>query len=73
MWIFSLHYQSQHFVHAEVKGKRGRKVPLLIPKQTELSISLIIKSKPLLGAQSSNPYVFATKNGGFLRGAEALM
>lgn len=59
----------------EVRGKRGRKVPLILTKRNEEAIQLLVKVRDCIGVSSSNPYVFAVvsnNSGNFIRGNDAL-
>ncbi|KAK3751113.1 hypothetical protein QZH41_016240 [Actinostola sp. cb2023] len=58
----------------EIGGKRGRKVPILLSKETREAVELLISSRPV-GISKANKYVFArpTKESqGHLRGWDCL-
>ena len=43
----------------EIRGKRGRKVPVILTSEMTNSISLLIKTRKDVGIPEENPYVFA--------------
>ena len=43
----------------EIRGKRGRKVPVTLTSEMTSSISLLIKTRKAAGILDENPYVFA--------------
>lgn len=59
----------------KVRGKRGRKVPMLLTRELEASIKLIINVRKTIGVNPANKYVFAiptTNSLNFIRGSDAL-
>lgn len=63
------------FVRLEVRGKRGRKVPILLPPNVMDSIELLIATRKEVGISSGNPYIFARVYGGSegnIRGCDSL-
>lgn len=43
----------------EIRGKRGRKVPVILTPEVKDSIDLLIKTRKAVGIPDENPYVFA--------------
>ena len=43
----------------EIRGKRGRKVPVILTTEMISSINLLIKTKKDVGIPNENPYIFA--------------
>lgn len=43
----------------EIKGKRGRKVPVIFTPELRQCVSLLISTRNAVGIPESNPYVFA--------------
>ena len=63
------------YKRVEVRGKRGRKVPMLLSRDIEASIQLLVNVRDSIGVNSSNKYVFAVPTANslnFLRGSDAL-
>ena len=63
------------FQRVELRGKRGRKVPLLITREAEKAIKLIIELRSIVGVSSDNRYVFSVPTSGSLkniRGPDAM-
>ena len=61
--------------HVEIRGKRGRQVPLLITKEIEEAIKLLIHLRGKVGVHPDNIYVFSVPSPGSLnaiRGPDAL-
>ena len=59
----------------EIRGKRGRKVPVLFPNNIKMSVDLLIKNREAVGISPSNPYIFARLNNGScenIRGTDTL-
>ena len=44
----------------EVKGKRGRKVPVLLTKEVKSALSVLIEKRAEVGVHPENPYLFPT-------------
>ncbi|XP_031174403.1 uncharacterized protein LOC116063546 [Sander lucioperca] len=49
----------QKLTRVEVRGKRGRKVPVLFPTNVKESVELLIKTREEVGIPPNNPYIFA--------------
>ncbi len=49
----------ENLTRVEVRGKRGRKVPILLPAHVKESVELLIKAREDAGISPSNPYIFA--------------
>ncbi len=49
----------ENLIRVEIRGKRGRKVPVLFPTNVRESVELQIKSREEVGISPSNPYIFA--------------
>ncbi len=49
----------ENLTRVEVRGKRGRKVPILLPANVKESVELLIKTRADAGISPSNPYIFA--------------
>ncbi len=49
----------ENLTRVEVRGKRGRKVPILLPANVKESVELLIKTREDAGISPSNPYIFA--------------
>ena len=63
------------FKRVEVRGKRGRKVPMLLNKELTSAIQLLINTREAVGVNENNIYVFAIPTGNslqFIRGNDAL-
>ena len=63
------------FTKIDIRGKRGRKVPLLLTKEMENGIKLLIKLRDDVGVKAENKYVFAVLGNGSLkniRGPDAI-
>ena len=62
-----------NFTRLEIRGKRERKVPLLLTHDMEASIDLLIRNRAAVGVCSENPYVFARTSGtSHIRGSDCL-
>ena len=46
----------------EIRGKRGRKVPVILTPEVKDSIDLLNKTRKAVGVPKENPYVFARPN-----------
>ena len=58
-----------------VRGKGGRPVPMLISKETETAIQLLIDTRKIVGVSPENVFVFAAptrKSKKALRGSKCL-
>ena len=65
----------KYFKRIEIRGKRGRKVPLLITKELESAIQLIVSLRGPIGVNPNNKFVFAipTANSlNYIRGNDAI-
>lgn len=65
----------EYFKRIEIRGKRGRKVPVLITKQLEGALNVIINLRGTVGVNENNKYVFAIptmQSLQYLRGSDAL-
>jgi len=49
----------ENLTRVEVRGKRGRKVPVLFPANIKESVELLNKSREEAGISPTNPYIFA--------------
>ncbi|XP_070403971.1 uncharacterized protein [Nothobranchius furzeri] len=49
----------ENLIRVEVRGKRGRKVPVLFPLNIKESVELLIKTRKEAGISPTNPYIFA--------------
>lgn len=49
----------QNLTRVEIRGKRGRKVPVLFPTNVKESVDLLIKTRDEVGISPTNPYIFA--------------
>lgn len=59
----------------EIRGKRGRKVPLILTTNDEAAIKQLIKCRVAVGVNENNPYVFAVSSSNsinYIRGSDAL-
>ena len=64
----------QHFKRVEIRGKRRRKVPMILTKKLEAAVKLIVNLRNAVGVNPENKYVFAipTMNSiHYLRGNDA--
>ncbi|XP_035272637.1 uncharacterized protein si:dkey-117m1.4 [Anguilla anguilla] len=48
-----------HLPRAGVQGKRGRVQPLILPPHSEPCLELLLQTRPGVGVDPQNPYVFA--------------
>ena len=65
----------QYFKRVEIRGKRGRKVPLLITPKLEAAVKLIIALREAVGVNPENKYVFTIPTMhslNYLRGSDSL-
>ena len=63
------------FKRVEIRGKRGRKVPMLVTKALESAMKLILQTRESVGVNPNNIYLFAIPTANslhFLRGSDAL-
>ncbi|KAF7199399.1 putative LOC107374416-like protein [Nothobranchius furzeri] len=54
---------SKQLTRIEIRGKRGRKVPMLFTDQMKDSISLLIDTREEAGIPAENPFLFARSGG----------
>ena len=57
--IYIFVFLSNRLDMVEIRGKRGRKVPVILTSEMTSSISLLIKTRKAVGIPDENPYVFA--------------
>lgn len=50
----------------EIKGKRGRKVPLLLTEEVEQAMDVLVEMRREVGINPENPYLSATTGNGSL-------
>jgi hypothetical protein len=50
---------SKYFSRVEVRGKRGKTVPLLMNTETKFWLDIIVSQRDAVGAADENQYVFA--------------
>ena len=65
----------QFYKRVEIRGKRGRKVPMIVDKELEAAIKKIVELREAVGVNPNNKYVFAVPTLGslqFIRGNDAL-
>ena len=65
----------EYFKRVEIQGKRGRKVPVILTRQLEAAIGVIIKLRAAVGVNVNNQYVFAIpmmQSLQYLRGSDAI-
>ena len=61
------------FVRVEIRGKRGRTVPVLLTKQTESALVSLMENRDRSGVKSENKYMFALSySDNYLRGCDCL-
>ncbi|XP_029934175.1 uncharacterized protein LOC115378143 [Myripristis murdjan] len=57
----------EKLTRVEIRGKRGCKVPVLLPTNVKESVELLIKTRETVGIPPSNPYIFARPYYGSLK------
>ncbi|XP_067312125.1 uncharacterized protein [Pseudorasbora parva] len=63
----------QYFKRVEIRGKRGRKVPVLLTPSMQESISLLIENRSRCGIPNENPFLFARPSAmTFFRGSDCI-
>lgn len=63
----------QYFRRVEIRGKRGRKVPVLLTPSMQESISLLIENRSRCGIPNENPFLFARPYAmTFFRGSDCI-
>ena len=63
------------FALVYVRGKPGRKVPILMTPETVKAVEMLIETREQIGGSKDNKYVFAAPTRGsrkFLRGPDCL-
>ncbi|KAG1927850.1 hypothetical protein F2P79_023964 [Pimephales promelas] len=75
--LLSTQPSSQHWSklakRIEIRGKRGRKVPVLVTPSMQESISLLIKNRSKCGVLNENPFLFARPSAmTFFRGSDCI-
>uniref|UniRef100_A0A087XM20 SET domain-containing protein n=1 Tax=Poecilia formosa TaxID=48698 RepID=A0A087XM20_POEFO len=71
----SLSKLCENLARVEVRGKRGRKVPVLFTTNIKQSVELLIKTREEVGISPTNPYIFARPfygSQGNFRGCDSL-
>lgn len=64
----------QYFRRVEIRGKRGRKVPVLLTPSMQESISLLIENRSRCGIPNENPFLFARPyTMTFFRGSDCIL
>ncbi|KAL1268444.1 hypothetical protein QQF64_033807 [Cirrhinus molitorella] len=48
-----------HFTRVEIRGKRGRKVPVLLKPSLVSAMELLVKTHEVCGVPAQNPFIFA--------------
>ncbi|CAM4569659.1 unnamed protein product [Leuciscus chuanchicus] len=48
-----------HFTRVEIRGKRGRKVPVLLKPSMVSAMELLVETRELCGVPAENPFTFA--------------
>ena len=59
----------------EIRGKRGRKVPLILTRKNEEAMELLVKTRYAVGVSENNEYVFSIptmRSENFIRGNDAI-
>ena len=58
----------------QVQGKRGRKVPVLIPHDCLQPLNIVTRSNVRLaaGINPENTYIFASRSGTYIRGCDSI-
>ncbi|XP_052426266.1 uncharacterized protein LOC127968823 isoform X16 [Carassius gibelio] len=63
----------QYFKRVEIRGKRGRKVPVLLTPSMQESISLLLENRNTCGIPNENPFLFARPYAmTFFRGSDCI-
>ncbi|XP_055006638.1 uncharacterized protein LOC129408046 [Boleophthalmus pectinirostris] len=63
----------QHFRRLEIRGKRGRKVPVLLTPAMQESLDLLVTKRDMCGVPQENTYLFARPHAfSCYRGSECL-
>ncbi|KAG8176112.1 hypothetical protein JTE90_025570 [Oedothorax gibbosus] len=58
---------SQSLTLLEVRGKRGRRVPILLTDEMKVCVELLIKHRNLTGVSANNDYIFAKSKFGSIK------
>lgn len=71
--VSELEQLSKHFQRIEIKGKHGRKVPVLLTPSMLKSMELLTKARPNCEVLNNNPFMFARPQElGFYRGSDVI-
>ena len=57
-WVSVVHFKPRLDL-VEIKGKRGRKVPILLTKEVNRAIDVLLETRSEVGINPENPYLFA--------------
>ncbi|KAL2085049.1 hypothetical protein ACEWY4_020567 [Coilia grayii] len=61
----------KHFQRLEIRGKRGRKVPVLLTPDMVQSLELLVEKRDECGVEKDNPYIFSRPRAmTYFRGSE---
>ena len=63
---------AKNFTRVEVRGKKGRKVPLLLSPEVVSHLDLLLKLRSDASVSIHNPYVFGYNEKSYVRGCDAL-
>ena len=58
--------------YVEVRGKRGRKVPMLLTAKLQGVLDLLVATRETVGIAEDNPYLFVGASGTTLRGSDCI-
>lgn len=53
---------AKNLTRIEIRGKKGRRVPILLTNDTKYQVDLLIETREAVGIQENNPYLFASFN-----------
>ena len=63
----------KHFQRVEIKGKRGRKVPILLTPETVASMELLVRTRRNCDVLDENPYMFGRPQTlSYIRGSDVI-
>ena len=65
----------KELAHVKVRGKRGRGVPMLLTKDMDDTLNLLVECRDVVGISSANPYIFTSgtsANAPPLRGSDCV-
>ena len=60
------------FKRVEIVGKKGRTVPVLLTKEMEESMTLLLSSREKVGVSVENAYMFPSNSEGHIRGSDCI-